>query len=129
MFDFTKPVQRIAYIPQFTPYTHAVSAIPHIPKLSIPLPTFHYQAPKVFTVPFDKKMCNDGRFLTMQQAFDFAAKHCLRFHGQITKPLIKAYLPLLQVYDQCEGVFTQASNIFRRDFESEYKRISTSFCK
>ena len=129
MFDFQRPAQQVSYISQYSAYPQSVTVMPKIPKLSLPLPTFQYQTPKVLTIPFDKKLCNGGRFLTMQQAFDFAAKHCLRYHGQITKPLIKAYLPLLQVYDQCEGVFIQASHIYRRDFENEYKRITTSFCK
>ena len=126
MFDFLpQPQQRYIYMPS-QPQTiqpPAIPQLPEIPKLKINVPNFNYSIPKILTIPFDKKLCNDGKFATYEEAFDFVARHVQRYHGQITKPLIRAYLPLIQIYDQCEGIFVPASTVCRRDFDYHFKKI------
>ena len=126
MFDLLQPQTRIFYIQQQPQVIQQpiMPQLPEIPCLKLNLPTFSYSIPKIMTIPFDKKLCNDGKFATYEEAFDFVARHVQRYHGQITKPLIRAYLPLIQIYDQCEGIFVPASTVCRRDFDYQFKKVT-----
>ena len=126
MFDYLPQQQRYIFVQQQSPIVQqpTIPKLPEISHLRVNIPSFSYSIPKIVTIPFDKKMCNDGKFATYEEAFDFVARHVQRYHKQITKPLIRAYLPLVQIYDQCEGIFIPASTVCRRDFDAQFKKVS-----
>ena len=126
MFDFFPSQPRYVCFPpqpKFVPQPQ-IPALPELPTLKLDVPSFSYNIPKVMVIPFDKSHCNDGKFMSYEEAFDFVSRHVKRHHGQLTKPLMKTYLPLVQVYDQYHGCFIPASEICRRDFDFNFKRVT-----
>ncbi|EAX98053.1 hypothetical protein TVAG_483100 [Trichomonas vaginalis G3] len=126
MFDFYPRQAQLVFVPRVPVVKIEAPVIPPCPTLKLNVPSFTYNIPKIQIIPFDTKICNGGKFSTTAEAMDFIAQHCLKYHGQITKQLLKAYLPLLHVYDQCEGVYSPATRLSRRDFEAQYRRITHS---
>lgn len=124
MFDYHPRTTPIVFLPRVSQVKPEVFTPAPLPSLKLTIPTFSYNVPKVQLIPFDTKLCNGGRFLTTADAMDFIAQHCMKYHGQVTKQILKAYLPMLLVYDQCEGVYSPATRLSRRDFEAQFRRIS-----
>lgn len=124
MFEYFPRPSPIVFLPRVAQVKHEPIVPPALPTLKITIPSFTYSIPKVQTIPIDTKMCNGGKFTTTAEAMDFIAQHCMKYHKQITKPLLKAYLPMLFIYDQCEGVYAPATRLSRRDFDAQYRRIS-----
>lgn len=93
---------------------------------TIKLPDFQYSPQKFPLIPLDQKRTNGGKFASIKSAFDYLAFHCKKYHGEISKGIIRSYLHLAYVYDQSSNRYVPVNSLIKRDFESEYRRIASN---
>ena len=93
--------------------------------ISIKLPTQEYKQPKILLVPFDPRLCNDGKFDSLREALEFIAKHCNANHGYFTKQIAKKYLDMCRILDGPTGKYT-AMKVLEKDFKPAFHQVKQS---
>ncbi|OHS99210.1 hypothetical protein TRFO_34344 [Tritrichomonas foetus] len=94
------------------------------PALEISLPSYDYQTSKTVFIPFDGRLCDNGRFLSLDLAMQFIAQHCLQNHGVFNRNLAKTYLKIAQIYNPMLGAYSIGSAISKHDFDSAFRRVN-----
>lgn len=91
-------------------------------RLSISLPMQEYKKGKIPLVPFDPRLCNNGRFDSIDQAMEFIAKHTVLHHGQFKKNLAKQYLYFCRILRFTQGGYVPIGKLTNKDFETAFQR-------
>ncbi|KAH0792628.1 hypothetical protein GPJ56_003462 [Histomonas meleagridis] len=118
------------YHPQQMPFNQyqimAPVTMPQVKKelpmaeLSIGLPKQQYKSMKVIPVPFDPRMCNNGRFDSLNDAMVFISRHCMYHHQNFTKQLARMYLPFCRILNFAYGGYFVPNLSVKRDFEAAF---------
>ncbi|KAH0785382.1 hypothetical protein GPJ56_010793 [Histomonas meleagridis] len=112
------PLNQFAIAPPIT-MPQVKKTIP-MAELSIGLPKQQYKSMKVIPVPFDPRMCNNGRFDSLNEAMVFIANHCMFHHQSFTKQLARMYLPFCRILNFVYGGYIVPSLSSKRDFDASF---------
>jgi hypothetical protein len=119
------PAPRPAFVsvlnPAIPPLKRPAASKLEIPEIGINLPVQTYGRVKTVAVPFDGRMCNNGKFNTMGELMAFMAKHCVHHHGEFNRSLARLYLPYCKLLDLLQCEYHAVINLSRKEFETEYR--------
>ena len=93
-------------------------------QLDVTLPMYEYQKTRTTFIPFDGRLCNNGRFVSLDNALHFIAQHCIHNHGIFNRNLAKSYLKIAQIYNPIIGNYAVGSSVSKHDFDLAFRRIS-----
>lgn len=88
-------------------------------ELSLELPRQQYRQVKMVGIPFDPRLCNDGKFDSLEHAMLFIGKHCRFHYQQFTRQLAKLYLPYCRVLNFAKGGFF-VPHLKKGEFEAAF---------
>jgi hypothetical protein len=103
--------------------TFPLNTLQPIPNITLNLPKIEYKPKKDIIIPFNKKFHGNPRFITFDNCFDFLINHITKYHGKVSRSLIKKYLPLCEVYDELNGVFRTADFLSKSKFNQTYQTL------
>jgi hypothetical protein len=90
------------------------------PYLSVDLPHHHYSPMKIVPIPFDARTSQGGKFVSLNEAMTYIARHSKFHHGSFTTSFARLYLPFCGVLDFAKGDYFRPVYLTKREFDAAF---------
>ncbi|EAX94304.1 hypothetical protein TVAG_167860 [Trichomonas vaginalis G3] len=95
-----------------------------IASLSFPFKTFEYHTVREILIPFDKKLCNNAKFMTPLEAMMYIRDHCHRNGINFKRSIALKFANLCQVYDQVHGSYICMDSLSHTVLNQAFTKVS-----